>query len=244
MLRLLPYQNLLIYLQLFAIAGVLIRFTTSKLYRTYRFFFLYLLVFGGQALYPLVLRRGTDAYAYVFFATEGLIVLLYALIVLELYSLVLRDLPGIASLSRRYIKVALAIAILVSLALLQLEQVPQNQISRFFTFESTIVCSLMLFVFLITGFLVYYPIPLNRNVIFYSIGYAFYFTSKALALFLRNTGHQWDELFGFSLLAVSTACLIFWGILPVRSRRTEDHSDWPQVEPGRGTAIDPPVGRV
>jgi hypothetical protein len=57
--------------------------------------------------------------------------------------------------------------------------------------------------------LVYYPIPLNRNVIFYSVGYAFYFTSKALSFFLRNTGNHWDK-FGFSLLAVSTACLLFW----------------------------------
>jgi hypothetical protein len=210
MLALLRYENLLIYLQLAAIAGVLIRFVTSGLYRTYRFFFIYLIVLAGQALYPLLVPRMTDLYAYTFFGTEGIVVLLYALIVLELYSLVLRELPGIASISRRYIKIALAIAILVSLALLQLEQIPRSPIARFLTFESTIVFSLVLFVFLITAFLVYYPIPLNRNVIFYSIGYAFYFTSKALALFLRNTGSAWHKQFGLSLLGVSTACLIFW----------------------------------
>ncbi len=211
MLRLLRYETLLLYVQLAAIVGVLIRFITSGLYRTYRFFFIYLIVFTGEAVCPLVVPRGTDLYAYIFFATEGVIIVLYALSVLELYSLVLRNLPGIASVSRRYIKVALGIAIVISLALLQLEQIPMNDISRFFTFESIIVCSLVLFVFLITSFLVYYPIPLNRNVIFYSIGYAFYFTSKALALFLRNTGHpNWDEAFGFLLLAVSTACLLFW----------------------------------
>jgi hypothetical protein len=210
MLGLLRYENLLFHVQQAAFAGLLIRFIASGLQRIYRFFFIYLIVLAGQGLYPLVVRQGTDLYAYIFLGTEGVIVLLYALIVLELYSLVLRDLPGIASLSRRYIKVALGIAILVSLALLQFEQIPRTYMARFFTFESTIVSSLVLFVFLITGFLVYYPIPLNRNVIFYSIGYAFYFTSKALALFLRNTGHEWDALFSFSLMGVSTACLIFW----------------------------------
>jgi hypothetical protein len=210
MLGLLRYENLLFYVQQAAFIGLLVRFVASGLQRTYRFFFIYMIVMAGQDLVPMFARRGTNLYGYSFIATEGVIVLLYALIVLELYSLVLRDLPGIASVSRRYIKVALAIAILISLTLLQFEQVPRSYMARFFTFESTIVSSLVLFVFLITGFLVYYPIPLSRNVIFYSIGYAFYFTSKALALFLRNTGHQWDALFSFCLMAVSTASLIFW----------------------------------
>jgi hypothetical protein len=209
MLRLLRYENLLLYVQLAAIVGVLVRFAATRLHRIYRFFFVYLIVLALQVLCALVIPHDTNPYAYSFLATEGLIVLLYALIVLELYSLVLRDLPGIASIARRYIKIALAAAILLSLAVLQLEQIPQGTISRFFTFESTIVCSLVFFVFLITVFLVYYPIPLNRNVIFYSIGYAFYFTTKALALFLRNTGHQWDK-FGFSLVTVATGCLLFW----------------------------------
>lgn len=209
MFRLLSDENLLLYVQLAAIAGVLIRFVTSGLYRTYRFFFTYLLVFAVQAFYPLTMNRDSDYYAYIFLATEGVIILLYALIVLELYSLVLRELPGIASISRRYIKIALAAAILVALLVLQFEQTPQNAISRFFSFESTIVCSLVFFVLLITLFLVVYPIPLSRNVIFYSIGYAFYFSTKAVALFLRNTGHQGDK-FGLSLLAGATACLFFW----------------------------------
>jgi hypothetical protein len=210
MLGLSRYENLIIYLQLAAIVGVLIRFLTAGLQRVYRFFFCYLVVLAGQGLFPLMVRRGTNLYGYVFIGIEGVIVLLYALIVLELYSLVLRNLPGIASISRRYIKIALGVAILISLMLLQLEQIPHDVMARFFSFESTIVFSLVFFVFLITAFLVYYPIPLNRNVIFYSIGYAFYFTSKALALFLRNTGHQWDAVFSFLLLGVSTACLIFW----------------------------------
>lgn len=210
MLRLLRYENLLFYVQQAALIGLLIRFVASGLQRTYPFFFIYLIVLAAQDLVPLVTVRGTNLYGYSFLVTEGVIVVLYALIVLELYSLVLRDLPGIASISRRYTKVALAVAILISLALLQSEQVPRSYMAQFFTFESTIVSSLVLFVFLITGFLVYYPVPLSRNVIFYSVGYAFYFTSKALTLFLRNTGHDWDASFSFALMAVSTACLIFW----------------------------------
>jgi hypothetical protein len=210
MLGLLRYEDLLLYVQQAALAGLLIRFVASGLQRTYRFFFLYLIVLAVQNLVPVLTVWSSNLYASCFLVTEGVIVLFYALIVLELYSLVLRELPGIASVSRRYIKLALAVAIMVSLALLQFEQLPGTYMARFSTFESTIVSSLVLFVFLITGFLVYYPIPLNRNVIFYSIGYAFYFASKALALFLLNTGRDWDPLVSFVLIAVSTTCLIFW----------------------------------
>src|SRR5205085_167429 len=80
----------------------------------------------------------------------------------------------------------------------------------FFAFERPVVSSLVCFVFLITAFLAYYPIRLHRNVIYYTVGYAVYFSSKGLALFLRNTGHDWDRFLSPALMAVSTTCLIFW----------------------------------
>jgi hypothetical protein len=154
--------------------------------------------------------NGHNLYRQLFLGTESIIVCMYALVVLELYSLVFRQLPGIATVSRRYIRVALGVAILAAILLLQLEQTPTTNLTRFYTFECAIVTSLILFVFLITIFLFYYPIPLNRNVIYYSIGYAVYFTSKALALFLRNTGLEWDRYFSLTMLVVSTSCLVFW----------------------------------
>lgn len=204
-------DRVLVLLEAAAAAALLVRFVVTGLYRKYPFFFGYLAVVCFQGVVPLFIRNGTNTYGIVYLVTEFVVICLYALIVLELYSLVLRDLAGIAGLARRYIRIALGVAIVVSVLLLTIEETPKGYIGAFFTFERPIVTSLVLFVLLITAFLVRYPVPLNRNVIYYTVGYAFYFTAKASALFLRNTGHAtWDRYFSLALLAVSDACLLFW----------------------------------
>jgi hypothetical protein len=149
-------------------------------------------------------------YPYVWVATEGFVVCFYALVVLELYRVILRDLGGIATLSRHYIKVTLALAILVSLLLLGLEQTPSGIVSTFYLFERAIVFSLVIFILLGTVFLAYYPVPLNRNVVVYSIGYAVYFLTKATGLFIITLGHHWERQLSTVQIGVSTASLLFW----------------------------------
>lgn len=211
------YQKVLLVLQILAVIGLLARMFASGLHRVYRYFFLYLLVLGVQLAIPFLIRERTDTYAYFFLATEGLIVCFYALIVLELYSLVLRDLHGIARIAKSYVQIAIAAAIVVSLILLALEPIRNpashkfdSDLVHFYNFERAIVYSLVFFVVLITAFLVYYPIPLSRNVIYYSIGYGFYFTTKALAIFLQYYGPEWARIPSLTAVTASTACLIFW----------------------------------
>jgi hypothetical protein len=78
-----------------------------------------------------------------------------------------------------------------------------------------------MFVLLINLFLVYYPIPLNRNVIVYSIGYAVYFLTKAAALFARNVSDELQRQISAVLIAVSTGCLIFWALALNRRGETK-----------------------
>jgi hypothetical protein len=180
------------------------------LFRTYSYFVGYLLVnFIQQAVNTAIPFR-SRLYPYTWVATEGFVVCFYALIVLELYRVILRDLSGIASLSRRYIKVTLGLAILVSLLLLGLEQTPSGIVLTFYLFERVIVFSLVIFVLLGTAFLAYYPVPLNRNVVVYSIGYAAYFLTKATGLFILTLGHYWVRQLSTVQIGVSTASLLFW----------------------------------
>lgn len=218
---LLQYERWLFYVQAIALAAVIVRMSASGLYRIYRFFFCYLLVQVAQLSIPFLVPRTKTLYGYAYLGTEAIIVVFYALIILELYTLVLKDLRGIATTSKRYIKVALTIAIASSLLILTWEHASLNLLAQFYIFERTIVSSLVVFVVLITVFLAYYPIPLHRNVIYYSIGYAVYFTSKAVALFLRNTGHQWDLVFSIVVLATSTGCLLFWTTILSRQGETK-----------------------
>jgi len=212
--------DFLLALEAFALVAVIIRLLVSGLFRIYPFFFWYLVTQGVQMAIPLFLSNTSTRYLYVYLITEGIITCLYALVILELYSLVLKGHAGIASAAKRYVRRGLAFAILLSVLILQAERVPSLLRDRFFIVERTMVSSILFFVLAITAFLVYYPVRLNRNTIYYSIGYSIYFTSKAIILFILNTGRSWYAPLETVLLIVVTGCLLFWALF--LSRKGEE----------------------
>ena len=72
--------------------------------------------------------------------------------------------------SRRYLKICLGVAILGSLLLLPLEKTPHSVVKTFLIIDRALVTSLLIFVSMLTAFLVYYAIPFNRNLVVYSMG--------------------------------------------------------------------------
>lgn len=204
-----PLDSALLLTQALLQVGLCLQLWRYGLYRVYINFFLFLIFAFLQSLVP-VITYGTVAYGYMYMATETVVVCFYALIVLECYGRVLRELAGIARLSRRYIRFTLGAAIVGALLLLGLERTPKTPIQFFYALDRTVVSSLMLFVLLMMVFLVYYPIPLSRNVIIYSAGYVVYFLSKASALFLRNVSPQWQPQVSTFLIGVSIVCLVVW----------------------------------
>ena len=203
-------QQILLVIQSAALVALCVRLWWTKLYRTYPYFFDYLLLAVLQTAILTTIPFYSIVYRDAWLGTEALIVCFYALIVLELYSVVLRDLTGIAGVARRFIKIAIAVGIVASLSLLGFEKTPSNLTGQFLIFEHIIVSSLVVFVLLLTAFLFYYPIPLNRNVIIYTIGYAVYFLTKASGLFIRNLGVNLDRAISTLFLVVYSACLLFW----------------------------------
>ncbi len=76
--------------------------------------------------------------------------------------------------------------------------------------DRALVTSLLIFVLLLTAFLTYYPIPINRNLVVYSIGYAAYFAAKASVLLVVNISHAWYHQFGIAVVTASTLGMLFW----------------------------------
>src|ERR1017187_2113310 len=210
MLQLPLDQLLLVFTQIALLVVLILRMWYAGLHRIYPLFFSYLLADLLLTSILLAVPYKGRAYPYFWVASEGINACCYTLIVVELYRVVLRDLPGIATISRRYITVTVAVATVGSLLLLRLEETPGNFVSTFLVIERAIVFSLVIFILLVSAFLAYYPIPLNRNVVTYSIGYAVYFLIKATALFIRTLGHYVLPQIGTVLLVVSSACLLFW----------------------------------
>jgi hypothetical protein len=79
-----------------------------------------------------------------------------------------------------------------------------------FIFERPVLSSLIVFVLLICGFLVYYPVPLGRNVIVYLAGYSVYFTMMATMALLQNLGYFWNRQASSVDMGITLACQLFW----------------------------------
>jgi hypothetical protein len=208
--RLSSVQQILLVVQSAAEVFLVIRFWWTGLYRVYVYFFAYLVANVVQSAVLGSVPYSGVFYRYAWTVTEFLINCCLALTVLELYSIVLKDHPGIASLSRRYIKVTLGLAVVVSLMLLPLEKVPKGVVVASLIFERATLSSLAIFVLLMAAFLAYYPVQLSRNVIFYSIGYAVYFLTKATARLIENLSNHWYAEFDILFVGVSTACMLLW----------------------------------
>lgn len=217
------HEYVLTLIECLALTVLVVRLLVSGLFRKYKFFFCYLIANLIQAGSTYVISFRTNLYGHIFLATESLMLIFYVLIVFELYSVVLRDLKGIARVAQRYTAAALAISLLIALVLRTALPHPQNIIEHFFYFESAVVLSLVLFILSITAFVVYYPVPLHNNALIYSIGYALYFLSKAALLFLNNAAAGgWMRACSTGALVISTLCIVFWAIYlnPEGERRT------------------------
>jgi hypothetical protein len=203
-------QQILLATEIAALSILCLRMWLAGLYRVYVFFFGYLVLELLQALIPVLAPLQSRLYADSYMLSEALITAFYVLVVLELYSNVLRDLPGIAGTARRYIEVTVVLAILIALIFLRLGRRVSTLIGYLLSFERTVMASLVVFVLLVAAFLAYYPIPLGRNVIAYLVGYSVWFLTNATVSLMMNFGQQWIRPLSSIAMGVWLVCLIFW----------------------------------
>jgi len=203
-------QQILLILEIAVLAILCIRIWKEGLHRIYSYFFGYLVLDLLQALVPLLVPLRSHLYLDLYLASQALIVAVSALVVLELYSKVLRDLAGIATIARRYIKVTLGLALIIAFLPLHLEKTAATLMGYLFSYERAVMWSLVVFLLLASGFLLYYPVPLGRNVVAYLTGYASYFLTTATLTFINNLGYIRNRLLGSVDMGMSVTCLLFW----------------------------------
>ena len=218
----LPLDQLVLVIAQAALLVILVaRLWSAGLYRIYPFFFSYLLAELLRTVIMASIPFKGRSYPYFWMATELAVACFYALIVVELYRVVLRDLPGIATTSRRYITATVVVATLGSLLLLRLEETPKNLSSATFLIDSTIVYQ---FGELYPASSACVPGVLSsasqpqRSLLFHWLCNV-YFLTKAAVLFVRTLGYYVASQVGTArLLVVSSACLLFW-ILTLNTAR-------------------------
>ncbi len=204
----LPVDDILKYLSwsiILAFFVLYLRLRQQGLHRVYRVFAAFVLFRTVRELaletlpaawYGLhrvsYVRLGNNVYAWGWALTEPVAWVLQVLVVLELYSLVFQSYKGIASLGRWAVLAGIAIAVLLSSMTLPAELSHSAEhytvLRDYFVVSRGLHASLVILLLLITGFLVWFPVPLNRNVVLYSMVYALYFTTGALADLAYNLG--------------------------------------------------------
>jgi hypothetical protein len=204
------------------------RLRHEGLHRTYRVFSAYLVfhaarsaTLAGMPVLWSLFRKGryvhfgNDVYGWFWVLTEPILWVFYILLLLELYSLVFRNYRGITSLSRWAILAGLIVAIVLSALTLPADL--SNSAERFpilrgfLAVEHGLASSLVVFLLSITAFLVWFPVPLNRNVVLHSLVYAIYFVTVAMSLLLRDLrGSTVTSAINLAYTGVDLVCVALW----------------------------------
>lgn len=199
--------------------ALIARLWRERLHSLYRFFFAYLICDLVLSLVLSQLSPKTFLYGLIFILSQPVFWFLYILITLELYTLVLGSLTGIATLGKRFVQFALAFAIsgaALSTWLLDLKTSPRSSPILQYTFvlNRAVATSVVIFLFVIVCFLVWFPVRLNRNVVAYCAGYFVYFLSKSFVLLTHNLlGPASTRTLSTIMLGICCLCLLFWTLV-------------------------------
>jgi len=205
-----------------------VRLRRQELHRVYRVFAAYVLFRVARLVVLATLPRlwyfvhrqpyhpyENNAYGWIWALSEPVMWTLQILVVLELYSLVFQNHKGIASLGRWTVLTGLTIAVALSSITLPSElshSAVTYVILRWCSLaERGVDASLVVFLLLITAFLVWFPVPLNRNVVLYSMVYALYFIAGTLAELANNLGGlaTWNVV-SLATKGLDLVCLSLW----------------------------------
>lgn len=212
-------------------AGVILilRLWQTGLLTTYRWLGLYLgvdLVESLLFLYFLRIHSGNH-YAETYMAGQGVKMVLSVFVLLELYRSALAGWPAIASFGRQTLWFALLLtSVIAVLGLILDRSMPSDQpviLYRYAAIERTMDVWALLFLLLITGFMLWFPVKLMRNAAIYLLGFIVYFSARSAGLLLLNVlAHRYTPVVDSAMLCVSLCCLLFW-VVTLR-RESEDRA--------------------
>jgi len=195
--------------------GLLAHLWRTGLWRRYRNFTAYLLGLTAQDSVLLWLNPASAPYAYVYVAGIVPIAVLSLLAVGEIYQLALQPYRGIQTLSRWVLSGAMLIAVVVSVATVALDFTnpaePYPILRAFNAFQRTFSTAIILFLLAVNAYLVYFPVPTNRNTVTHTQAFLFYFAARTAAFLVRNVlGPEVVPAASAALLGVDLLCLGWW----------------------------------
>ena len=136
---------------------------------------------------------------------------------MELFDLVLAEFNGIRSAARLIVKVLGTISVGISVAtalpsLIRIGGGSQTMLQISFVAMRTIIIELLFVLATVQFVLLKYRLTLPRNVVFYSIGYALFFSAFAVQAFLISIRPELVPATNVAAISVSCGCLVFWSV--------------------------------
>ena len=218
-------ERALFYLNFIAEVILLGRLIQCRLHQTYRSLFLYWLVQALASLIIFPMDIYGYLYHYVYWVVQTIFVLMAVFVVQDLYRIALSDHPAVSTFGRRSLLVSMSLAAALALSGLSLDStLPPGHyppIHRFAIFERSMNFVTLVFLLLISGLLLWFPIKVRRNIIVYISGFVVFTAARAFGILSVNlltekaTRALSTILLGFTLLS-----LIIWiiGIQPEGER--------------------------
>jgi hypothetical protein len=198
--------------------AVALRVAGTGLHRVYPGFFVYLVFRALRSGGLRLLDLSQTAYGTAWMLTEPLVWILFGYATLELTSRALRDYPGLVSLSRTTLTAGLAVGVVVSLASLRIDASwsPGDfpVLLGFNLARRGIYCALSIYLLLLAGFLLWFPIPIARNLLLHAALLSLYSLAGTATLFIRNLlGPGVIPQVSVALMIISQLCMAGWLLL-------------------------------
>ena len=187
-----------------------------RLYPVYRFFFSYLAADALETAAALIFQRDRRLYAKIYFAGQGIKMVLAVFVVLEIYRIALAGQPALARYGRSTVSYILAGAAAIAATGFWLDQgahpARDAVVRRFAAFERTMDAWMLLFLLTISVFMLWFPVRLKRNSFLYIGGFVIYFLARSLGLLLSNVAPSLVVKLDNWMIATQIMCLIAWTI--------------------------------
>lgn len=202
------------YVQLVGFAILLARLYLSRLNRIYPYFTFYVWVMVVRLVALAAVRYGTNVYGWIYLLTEPITWIACGIAILEVYSLVLKNHPGIATLGRKALLGSMGASVLLAFFTLLLDfqntAIKYPVLDNLFSLSRLVMVCLLLFVVLITCCLLWFPIRLNKNTVLHCGVFAGYFMLKACVFISARVFPELLPHINVAVQLLTALCCAFW----------------------------------
>jgi hypothetical protein len=208
-------ERILWYCNFAATLVLLIRIVICRLHQIYPWTFRYWLGQAAATAVLLAIPLSNGAYFFAYVAAQSINLTLSVFVLQELYATALAAHPGLSVFGRRSMLAVLAAAGTLALAGLGVDSTVMAgqywRIHRFLTLTRTVEFVILVFLLVISAFLLWFPVKIRRNVAVYIAGFFFYYVLQASVFLSHNLLPQkYSQAISMTSLIAALISLLIW----------------------------------